>query len=165
MTASQRSKEAPVLSWGVKQSFRTYVEAAGGSIEVGEGIGRDADGAFIFAGAADAPLEIDAGGKPRGLGKFVGQVRFDAHGGMLSVFLADPWLEIGPETAILSVADSPARDRRVELALLDTGAATASNDGEILIPAKLSKDGWRILGDHYLPMTPLDAVRLKLPAA
>jgi hypothetical protein len=55
-----------------------------------------------------------------------------------------------------------ARDRRVELAQLDLAAATIADDGEWVIPAKLSRDGWQVLGDHYPQSTPLDPVRLKL---
>ncbi|MEJ0064692.1 MAG: hypothetical protein WDM85_04045 [Caulobacteraceae bacterium] len=63
---------------------------------------------------------------------------------------------------MLTVADTPARDRRVELAQLDFAAATVADDGALVIPAKLARDGWRVLGDHYPPSTPLDPVRLKL---
>jgi hypothetical protein len=80
---------------------------------------------------------------------------------MLNVFLADPAVEIGPAGAVITVADSPARDKRVELALLDLSAATVA-DGELVAPTKLSKDGWKIMGDHYLPSTPLDTLCLKL---
>jgi hypothetical protein len=157
------TEPAAGLTWGVKQSFRAYVEAAGGSIETGEGVGRAEDGAFIFAAPPGESLKLGADGKPEGVGRFFGEVRCEAHGGMLKVFLADPGVEIGPAGAVLTVADSPARDRRVELALLDLAAATVEDGGEWVIPAKLSRDGWQVLGDHYLPSTPLDAVRLKLP--
>ncbi|HEY1926852.1 MAG TPA: HtaA domain-containing protein [Caulobacteraceae bacterium] len=154
--------QAAKLSWGLKQSFRNYVEGAGGAIEAGAGAQRDADGAFIFAAAAGEGLKLGADGKPEGVGRFVGEVQCEAHGGLLKVFLADPSVEIGPERAVLAVADTRARDRRVDLALLDLAAATISDDGELVIPAKLSRDGWQVLGDHYLPSTPLDPVRLKL---
>jgi hypothetical protein len=151
------------LSWGLKQSFRAYVEAAGGAIETGEGAERAADGAFTFVAAPGGEgLALGADGKPEGVGRFVGEVRCQAHGGMLKVFLADPSIEIGPAGAIVAVADTPARDRRVELAVLDLAAATRAEDGEVIIPAKLSRDGWRVLGDHYPASTPLDPVRLRL---
>jgi len=151
------------FSWGLKQSFRAYVEAAGGVIEVGAGVTRAEDGGFNFAAAPGAGLTFGADGKPEGTGAFLGEVRFEAHGGMLKVFLADPIVEIGPDGASITVADSPARDRRVELALLDLAAATRDGDA-LVIPTKLSRDGWRVLGDHYPQMTPLDPVRLTLGA-
>ena len=152
------------LSWGLKQSFRAYVEGAGGAIETAEGAQRAADGAFTFAAAPGEGLKLGVDGKPEGVGGFVGEVRCEAHGGMLKVFLADPSVEIGPAGAVVTVADTRARDRRVELAQLDLAAATIADDGEWVISAKLSRDGWQVLGDHYPPSTPLDPVRLKLAA-
>ena len=162
MASDQPPAGAAMLVWGLKQSFRNYVESAGGAIEAGAGVERAEDGAFVFAPAPGEGLRLGADGKPEGVGRFVGEVRFEAHGGMLKVFLADPAVEIGPAGAVITVADSEARDRRVELALLDLDAAT-EDDGALVIPTKLSKDGWRVLGDHYGPMTPLDPVRLTLP--
>jgi hypothetical protein len=149
------------LEWGLKQSFRAYVEGAGGSIAVGEGTTRTADGAFAFAAApGDAGLTV-ADGKPTGTGRFVGEVRCEAHGGMLKVFLADPAVEIGPDGGVITVWDTAGRDRRVELAVLDLDVATTEGDA-LVIPTKLARDGWQVLGDHYPPMTPLDPVRLRL---
>ncbi len=162
MDSDRTPNEGATLTWGVKQSFRAYVEGSGGVIEVGEGARRAADGEFVFASAPGAGLRLNADGKPEGAGRFLGEVRCQAHGGMLDVFLADPGVEVGPAGAAVTVADSRTRDRRVELALLDLAAAKVGDEGEIVIPAKLSKDGWRILGDHYLPSTPLDPLRLKL---
>ena len=150
------------LEWGLKQSFRAYVEGAGGSIATGEGANRAADGGFVFdAAAGDAGLKLGADGKLVGAGRFVGEVRCEAHGGMLKVYLADPAVEIGPEGGVLTVADSPARDTRVALATLDLAAATKGDDGALVIPAKVAMDGWRVLPDHYPPTTPLDPVRLR----
>jgi len=155
------ASDQATLTWGVKESFRNYVESAGGSIETGSGVERAEDGGFVFAAAPGQGLTLGADGKPEGIGRFVGELRFEAHGGMLKVFLADPVVEIRPEGAAITVADSPARDRRAELALLDLTAATRDG-GALVIPAKLSPDGWRVLGDHYPQMTPLDPVRLTL---
>lgn len=161
--ASGRASGGATLSWGVKQSFRTYVEAAGGQIETGEGAGRDADGAFTFAAAPGEGLKPGADGKPEGHGRFLGEVRMKAHGGMLSVSLADPDIEIGPAKAAVTVMDRGLRTpRRVEFAALDLTQMTIGDDGEIVIPAALSMDGCQILGDHYPPRTAIDPVRLKL---
>jgi hypothetical protein len=151
-----------MLSWGLKQSFRAYVEAAGGAIETSAGAERAADGGFAFAAAPGERLQLGLDGRPEGVCRFVGEVRCEAHGGMLKVFLADPSVEIGPAGAIVAVADTPARDRRVALAQLELAAATIAADGELVIPAKLSRDGWQVLGDHYPPATPLDPVRVRL---
>jgi hypothetical protein len=162
MTDDRPPAPAASLEWGVKQSFRTYVEAAGGVIEAGGGAERGADGAFTFAGAPGGGLTLDANGRPEGQARFLGEVRFEAHGGLLSVFLADPIVEIGTSGAILTVADSPARTRRVELAQLDPAAITVGESGEIVIPAALAMDGIQLLGDHYSLMTALDPLRVRL---
>ena len=151
------------LEWGLKQSLRGYVEGAGGTIETGDGVARTADGAFVFnAAPGDAGLALGADGKPAGTSRFVGEVRCEAHGGMLKVFLADPAIEIGPEGGVLTVAEGPGGDGRVALAVLDVGAATKGEDGALVIPAKVSRDGWRVLPDHYPTGTPLDPVRIRL---
>lgn len=151
------------LEWGLKQSFRAYVEGAGGSIEIGEGARPTDDGVFAFPAApGDMGLAFSVDGKPEGTARFIGEVRFEAHGGMLKVFLADPAIEVGPNGGVVTVADSAARDRRVTLAMLDFDGARAGEGGELVIPTKLAMDGWQVLGDHYPPMTPLDPVRLKL---
>jgi Htaa protein len=153
--------DAAPLSWGLKESFRNYVEGAGGTIEVGGGASRAADGTFAFAPVDGGGLTLGADGKPQGVAQFTGEVKCEAHGGMLKVFLADPAVEIGPEAAVITAADSAARDRRVALAILDLAAATRDGDS-LVVPTKLSKDGWRIIGDHYLPSTPLDPVRIRV---
>ena len=159
MTANQPS--VVTLAWGVKQSFRAYVEAAGGAIDTGAGATRAADGGFVFAAAPGGSLGVGADGKPHGRGDFVGEVRFEAHGGVLNVFLADPAVEISETGGAITVADNEERNLRVELAVLDVAAASREG-GELVIPTKLAKDGWRVIGDHYPPMTPLDPARLKL---
>ena len=142
------------LVWGVKQSFRGYVEAMG-TIEAGAGATRTEDGAFAFAAAPDSDLTIGADGRPTGRGVFLGEVRFDAHGGMLKVFLADPILEVTEAGATLTVADSPKRNFRIEVVKLDLAAA--GPDG---IPTKLSVDGVYLLGAHYPLNTAVDPVKL-----
>jgi hypothetical protein len=156
------SHAKPSLAWGVKQSFRAYVEAAGGTIETGGGADRDPDGAFIFAAAPGDGLRLGADGRLEGVGGFVGEVRFDAHGGMLKVFMADPAIEIGEGGAVLTVWDTPSRTKRVALAQLDLAAMTADDGGALVIPTTLAKDGWQVLGDNYPPRTPLDAAQIRL---
>ena len=156
------TKVVAQLCWGLKQSFRAYVEAAGGTIEVGAGAERTADGGFAFALVPGEGLGLSDDGKLEGVGRFAGQVLCRAHGGMLNVFLADPVVEIRSAGAVITVADTPARDQRVTLAELDLGGATIEDGGDMAIPTKLSRDGWKVLGDHYAPGAPLDPVCLRL---
>lgn len=162
MAEAQPPVRIATLGWGVKQSFRNYVEATGGTIETLGGAERASDGGFIFPATAGEGVRLDADGRPQGRAAFQGGVRFEAHGGMLSVRLADPAVELGPTGGALSVADAAAGGRRVEIARLDVPAMAWGDDGEIVIPAALTIDGCFLLGDHYPPMTPLDPVRLAL---
>jgi hypothetical protein len=159
---SDGSARVTALIWGVKQSFRGYVEATGGTIEAHGGAERTADGAFAFPAAADSTLALGADGQFEGTGKFTGEAQFEAHGGMLSVRLADPVVEIGDAGAVLTLDDP--RTGRVEIAKLDLAAA-ATEAGEVAAPAALSMDGSYALGGHYPAMTPIDPVRLQLKPA
>ena len=152
------------LAWGVKQSFRAYVEMSGGTIAVAAGATRTPDGAIAFTAAADSDLAVD-GGALTGTGRFQGEVSFQAHGGMLSVALFDPGIEIGADGAALSVADSAGRTRRVVFAKLDLAEMTAGPDGSVTLPATITLDGMFILGDHYPPGTALDPVRLGIASS
>jgi hypothetical protein len=149
--------QARALEWGVKQSFCNYVAMSGGTIETGGGAERSLDGAFVFPAAPGTALERDAEGRLSGRAAFVGEVRFEAHGGMLRVALIDPAVEFGPEGAVLSVADG---ERRADIARLDLAGQAADEDGAIILPALLAMAGIYLLGDHYPLNTALDPVRL-----
>jgi hypothetical protein len=147
------------LSWGVKQSFRGYMDAAGGTVAVGGGAERAPDGGFLFPGGPESTLARGADGGLQGTGRFEGQVSFNAHGGMLNVVLTDPWVEATDAGLVLSVAAGPAR--RVVVAKLDAAAMPTEADGTLALPAAITLDGMFILGDHYPPGTALDPVRLE----
>lgn len=147
------------LSWGVKQSFRGYVEGAGGKTETSEGAEFAADGGFIFRAGPDSTLAVDEAGQLTGRGVFTGIVHFEAHGGMLKVWMVDPILEITEAGAVLTVADHPTRTYRLEAAKLDLGAL-ATDPGEIALPAALLMFGSQWLGGNYPAGTALDEVRL-----
>lgn len=151
------------LSWGVKQSFRSYVEAAGGTVATTRGAERAPDGGFLFPEGPLSTLAQGADGRLRGAGRFQGEVSFNAHGGMLSVVLVDPWIEASEAGLILTVADSPAATHRLPFAKLDADAMTTdalTTDGGLVLPAAITLDGMFLLGDHYPPGTVLDPVRL-----
>lgn len=150
------------LHWGVKQSFRGYVAMMGGVMEVGGGGEQLADGSFVFVAAPDSDLHLGSDGALTGHGRFVGQVRFEAHGGMLKVFLADPTLDISVTGGMIAVADGSDRTRRLAIARLDLAAMMTRDNGEAVIPAALTLEGCQLLGDHYPPGTVLDLVRLVL---
>lgn len=158
---------AESLGWGVKASFRSYVEMGGGEITPADETRREADGSFVFAPAGDATLSLDAEDRPAGEARFAGAVKFFAHGGMLNITIMDPALEIAGGKAVLTVVDTyhlPDRSRRLEIANLDLAGAVREGD-ELVIPTLLTIPGMQLLGDAYMPNTPLDPVRLKLVAA
>lgn len=146
------------LTWGVKQSFRSYVEMSGGTTTAADGAAPMPAGPIAFEPAPDSDLEVDAAGVFSGTGRFRGRVTFQAHGGMLSVTLADPWVEATAEGLVLTIAETPTR--RSAIAKLDAGAVRRAEDGALELPAAITLDGMMILGDHYPPGTPLDPVRL-----
>lgn len=164
MTKDQSGRVA-ALTWGVKLSFRNYVESTGGTVAAAAGAERTPEGVFTFADAGRDGLHLDAAGQLSGRGDFAGEVQFSAHGGMLSVYLADPAVEIGSDGAVLTVADSAARTRRLTVATLDLSAMTSDRAEELSLPAVLTLEGGQLLGDHYPPMTLVDPVRLTLVSA
>jgi hypothetical protein len=149
------------LVWGVKQSFRNYVQGAGGAIETHGGV-VCVDGEFVFAASPDGGLSRDSAGALHGAQGFTGEVAFKAHGGMLSVRLIDPAVEITEAGAVLSAADGSKPGARYPMVTLDLNAMTRDGSGAIVIPTKLTGDGAYWLGDNYPPMTPVDPVRLTL---
>lgn len=149
------------LQWGVKQSFRGYVEGAGGSITVGGGAERAPDGGFIFP-IEESAISRGADGKPVGRATFQGEVTFKAHGGMLSVFLAEPILEFAGDEGVLTVADTPSRKYRTEVARMDLTSMTQDEAGLLILPTTLAMHGIQWLGDHYTLRTPLDPATLVL---
>ena len=157
--------QTPSLTWGVKQSFCNYVQSAGGVIETLGGTERAEDGTFVFPMAPDSDLSLDADGKPQGQAKFLGQVHFTAHGGMLNVYLSDPILEISDTSARITVDDHKTKPRRIEIAKLDLATITTDETGALVIPTALSLEGIQFLGDHYPLRAALDPVRLRLATA
>lgn len=104
MGINQIRHGAPALRWGIKRSFISYLSRlpdgsvsaeAGASIVSGSYFQFEPEGGGPAVGAA-APAEVR---------KFRGQVRLSGHHGMMSLYVADPWLEFGGAGAVLSVAD------------------------------------------------------------
>lgn len=161
MSQEERRLRVTALIWGVKESFRRYVVAAG-AIELFGAATRAESGEFTFAALA-SDLRVDAGGGVRGQAAFSGEVLFKAHGGALNVRLTDPVLEFGDKALLFATAQSGGRTRRAEFAQLNLAGATFGAD-QVLMPAKLAWDGSEVLDDHYPATTPIDPVRLLLSA-
>jgi len=146
------------MTWGVKSSFRAYVEAAEGNISVSDGATRDADGAFVFTALPGGDLTIPAEGPPTGAARFQGTVAFEAHGGMLRSTLAELGVEATQDGLMLTAAQTPGGTRRCAIARL--GPVEATPQGAVILGAVITLDGMFQIADNYPPGTPLDPVRL-----
>lgn len=93
LAAARSTREQTIsfskLTWCVKASFRGYVEAAGGTVILGDGAERADDGAFVFHALPDGDLTISPDGSASGAQRFEGSVTFEAHGGMLKSTITD----------------------------------------------------------------------------
>ncbi len=95
------------LVWGVKASFRSYVEAAEGTITLSDGATRADDGTFIFIAEPGGDLVIAPDGTATGAMRFQGSVMFEAHGGMLKSTIRELGIEAGEDGLVLTVLDGP----------------------------------------------------------
>lgn len=146
------------LTWGVKASFRSYVEAAGGSIEVSDGASLAEDGTFTLNAVPGGDLAIASDGSATGSMRFQGTVTFEAHGGMLKSTLSELGLEVGDEGLVVTVLRAPMNNDRCAIAtleLIDTGS-----DNTLTLGSKITFDGMYQIADNYPAGTELDPVIL-----
>ena len=146
------------LTWGVKASFRGYVEAAGGSITVGDGATRTDDGSFVFNALPGGDLAIASDGTATGSIRFAGSVTFDAHGGMLKSTLNELGIEAGDDGLMITVAEAPANQSRCAIAKLFP--IEFGSDGKIALRSEITMDGMWQIADNYPPGTELDPVEI-----
>lgn len=147
------------MSWGVKASFRAYVEAAGGSINLSDGATRAEDGAFIFKAVPGGDLTIASDGSVTGAMRFQGTVTFDAHGGMLQATLTELGVEAGTDGLVLTALQAPLHQDRcaiARLALIEVGP-----DDSATLRAEITLDGMFQIADNYPPGTELDPLLLE----
>ena len=147
------------LTWGVKASFRNYVEAAGGSISISDGATRADDGSIIFEAKPGGNLSISTEGRAQGSQHFQGTVTFEAHGGMLKSVLTDLALEVGEDGLMLTVVDSMMSTNRCAIAKL--GSVIAESGDRITISSEITMDGMYQIADNYPPGTELDPLILE----
>ena len=146
------------LSWGVKASFRSYVEAVGGSVHLSDGATRAEDGSFVFDAVPGGDLTIAPDGSVSGEMRFQGSITFDAHGGMLKATLAELGLEAGSDGLVLTVLEAPMNRGRCVIAKL--GILEVAPDGAVSLSAEITSDGMYQIADNYPPGTELDPLRL-----
>ncbi len=146
------------LSWGVKASFRNYVEAAGGSIDLSDGATRAEDGTFVFNAIPGGDLSIAPDGSASGAMRFEGTITFDAHGGMLKSTLSELGVEGSAEGLVLTALQAPLNRDRCAIATLSS--VDAGSGDAITLGAQITLDGMYQIADNYPPGTELDPVRL-----
>ena len=146
------------LSWGVKASFRNYVEGVGGSISVSDGAIRTEDGTFVFNAIPGGDLVIQPDGSATGATRFQGTVTFDAHGGMLNATIAELGIEGDQEGILLTVLEAPMNQSRCAIAKLSL--TNAPSDNTFDLRAEITMEGMYQIADNYPPGTELDPVRL-----
>ena len=145
------------LVWGVKASFRNYVEAAEGSITVSNGAIKADDGTFVFTAKPGGDLAIAPDGSASGAMHVQGTVTFEAHGGMLKSTLTDLAVEAAEDGLVLTVLDAPMNKRRCAIAdlnLVESRFGCRGHERQITI------DGMYQIADNYPPGTELDPVLL-----
>ena len=145
------------LTWGVKASFRAYVEAMEGTINVTDGATRTDDGCFVFKALPGGDLTLNADGSASGSMRFQGTVAFDAHGGMLKSTLTELGLEAGEDGLLLTVQDQMGDDR---CAIAKVGPLESESDGSVQLRTEITMDGMYQIADNYPPGTELDPILL-----
>lgn len=160
------------LDWGVKESFRNYIEngPASGSIETTAPASRNEDGTFRFpvGDGADyqGPADVSA--------PFEGGVHFSGHGGQLDLVITEPRVDIDGDAGTL-VVDAVSKELEstqsetfddVVMATLDLSAVDPTADGDRVrfaeIPATLTEEGAEAFGGFYEAGEALDPLTLTL---
>ena len=134
----------PGLSWSVRSTFLRYVSALpDGRIHVTEGAGL-AEGQFSFPEGLAAPR----------IRRFTGQVAFTGHFGLLSVTIAEPWLDWSGDTCLLTIADPDRGRLPLATCLVASDRVTRAWLGR---EVRLTEEGAALFGGSYAVGEPLDA--------
>lgn len=147
------------MHWGVKASFRSYVEAAEGTITLTDGATRAEDGTFVFGAVPGGDLSIAADGTASGSTRFQGTVAFEAHGGMLKSTLTELAVEATADGMVLTALQAPMNSSRCAIAKL--GPPEVGADGAVTLGAVITLDGMFQIADNYPPGTVIDPVHLR----
>ncbi|MFE7589984.1 HtaA domain-containing protein [Kitasatospora sp. NPDC057512] len=155
------------LDWGVKASFRSYIEgpaSQGGAIELTGGATRNADGTFHF-GLANAAYDLTTHALSS---SFTGGVHFTAHHGALDVALSDLRITTSGTTGTLT-ADTASKEsvgaadvtRREDVPLVTFTVARDTTNGTPAA-AKLTEQGARAFAGFYAAGADMDPLSLLL---
>ncbi len=158
-TCTARAVAGATISWGVKQSFVSYINGpiANGSASIAWGAG---------SGAYNADENL-------GRVNYGGGATFTGHSGLLDLKISNPTIQVtGSRTATLSAyvssaayGGNPAVNGRVALATLSLGAATVSGSRISWSGASttLTAAGASAFGGFYTAGTAMDPVSFAFP--
>ncbi|MFF4897204.1 HtaA domain-containing protein [Streptomyces sp. NPDC001068] len=159
------------LTWGVKESFRTYVVGgvAQGRITASDGATQAAgNGAFTFADATGS-YDTDAGTLSAA---FEGAVNFKGHesngtyGLDLTLSNVRATVDGGRGELTADVTSLGTTTKNVELADLDAGSADLTPEDDVIglddVAATLTEAGAKAFGGYYTAGTELDPVDLSV---
>ena len=171
-TASHRTVSTGTMNWGVRDSFRKYIEAgvAKGSISTDEGATRSGT-TFQFPAVSSAVT-----GPSSGQFNFAGSVHFSGHNGSLELTLSNPILVVNDTNAELRVdystrkyvgagAVGPIEEGQKEVLAtitLDTAPDFSANQVTISGHTSLSSSGANIFAGFYEEGEPLDPISIDL---
>jgi hypothetical protein len=162
------------LDWGVKASFRSYIQGgiAKGTITTDGGATENADGTFRFPVEASKG-DVAADGSSV-VADFGGSVHFSGHDGALELDISDIVVAVEGEAGSLQ-ADVTSKDlgtgevatfTDVELATLDLATVTAAVSGTTVtwpnMPATLTEAGVPAFSDFYKAGDALDPATMVL---
>ncbi|OAV51044.1 HtaA domain-containing protein [Enteractinococcus helveticum] len=141
------------LLWGIKRSFLGYLERLPDCmIATNEGVRRDSEtGDFIFP--LEERQELASGGYRW---KFGGDLRIQAHGGMLLVIFMNPWLTVtdtGTELCVIDPMHWPDTSQREVL-----GVSQETSGSEF--PLVLAEEALETFNNVYPAGESLAPVRL-----
>lgn len=141
------------MSWGVKDSFRTYVQggvAKGGWSTSGGAVYNS--GAFVFSGS-DGAVDPESS---QGSISYGGSVNFTGHGGVLDLTLADPEIQFSGNSGSLianvtsnDTEGNPRSFGRITVADLSVSASVSNDVIDGNAGATLTAAGSDALGDFY----------------
>lgn len=141
------------LAWGIKSSFLGYLESLPDcTIGTGGGAWRDAGtGRFHFPLAQRVELDDDGVRL-----EYSGEVRIQAHGGMLLVILMNPWLSIGAGRTEFSTVDLMFWPDTSHREVLGVSGITSGTE----FPLTLAESAVETFNNVYPAGEPLDPVFL-----
>jgi Htaa len=164
-TATSTPEGATIASglyWAIKSSFVSYVAStAGGTHSMSAEVEVDDTGTFLF------PLEGAEQHESEWTLRFIGDVRFSGHFGMLFVAIVDPWLTVSAAgRGELSIADVAAASGggRIVIASIES-AAPLPHAGYLVWPPltpELSHEGAELFGGAYPEGQALDPLRIAI---